>query len=148
MSEIVKEIEIESALRPRIFLSPKATQRGVPITMVARKDKESVPALSYERDFGDGSEQKTVSSRTAKHTYDAVGSYLVTLVTYGPNNQKNTVTDMVFIGEKNSPIPSYEVRNSKGTILKQVANCGENPAYQVDRQEIITIDASKSVNTQ
>lgn len=69
MSEIIKDITIESAMRPTIFMVPKATTWGVPVTMVARSN---ITPLSYEWDFGDGTRGSSTTSPKVTHTYEEV----------------------------------------------------------------------------
>ncbi|USN56552.1 MAG: PKD domain-containing protein [Candidatus Peribacteria bacterium] len=122
MNEIVKDITIDSAMRPTIFMVPKATNWGVPVTMIARSN---ITPISYEWDFGDGAKESSTTSPKATHTYEKVGAYVVKLTVYGPDNQENTVIDTVFIGEKDSPIPQFKILNMQGTTMKQTAACPE-----------------------
>lgn len=60
---------------------------------------------------------------------------------------------MVFIGERQSPIPAYVVNDVGGRlVLTQNDTCIENgqeiPAYRVDRYQKLIIDSSESVNVQ
>lgn len=144
VSEIIKDVEIESSLRPKIFLLPKATHWNVPITMIARSNK---PLISYDWKFGDGDGESSTTSPKTTHSYDKVGNYRITLTVYGPDNETNTVTDTVFVGEKDNPIPAFIVKDGRSNIMKQSADCPEWPAYKVNRRQRITIDASGSINT-
>lgn len=62
--------------------------------MVARSN---ITPISYEWDFGDGAKSSSTTSPKVEHTYETVGSYVVTLTVYGPDNQSNTVIDTVFV---------------------------------------------------
>ncbi len=60
---------------------------------------------------------------------------------------------MVFIGERESPIPAYVVNDVAGrSVLTQNDSCLDNgqkiPAYRVDRYQKLIIDSSESVNVQ
>jgi PKD repeat protein len=143
--EIVKEIEIESALRPTIFMSPKATNRDIPVTMIAGAN---LPIISYERDFGDGATNSTTATPRVQHTYQTIGAYPVTLTVYGADNQSNTITDQVFIGEKDAPVVAFRVTDNRNSSMKQVAQCEGEPAYLVYRRDDFMINTSDSINTQ
>ncbi len=145
-SEVIKKIKIDAALRPVIHSFPKATNRGTPITMVVRNENPSQQFISYEWDFGDGKKESLIGTPSVTHTYDKVGAYTVKLKVNGPDNQENTVTNMVFIGEKGKPIPAFVIKDGTA-ILKQTAECGSGAAYPIDRRNFFTIDTTLSINT-
>lgn len=147
---IEKEFDIKSTIRPKIFVNPTATARGNQVNFVAQTNKN---VLGYERDFGNGT-KRTVQERNASIIYQMIWVYKVTLRV---NNgvEENEITTLVFIGEKDSPIPGYSVENpSLGLTIIQNDICedeingqtGEVPAYRVDRYKDITINATSSVN--
>lgn len=57
---------------------------------------------------------------------------------------------MIFVGEKDKPIPVWEIKINNRLILPKYLKCGEEfkQAYPVQRRENVTIDFSKSLNTQ
>jgi alpha-galactosidase len=60
--------------------SPPSVRAGEPLTLAAKSSPESVPALSYRWEFGDG----TVSNgSTVTHTYTQAGTYTVKLIVDG-----------------------------------------------------------------
>ena len=148
-NSITKDFDIKSTLRPKIFTSPKATARGNQMQFVAQTNKN---VLGYERNFGDGT-KRTIQERNIGHIYQSIGVYVVTLrVQNGAD--ANEVKTMIFIGEKNNPIPGYSVENPTiGVIMVQDDVCldtngdkTEIPAYRTDRYQNIIINASDSVN--
>ena len=147
---IEKEFDIKSTLRPKIFVNPTATARGNQVNFVAQTNKN---VLWYERDFGNGI-KRTVQERNASIIYQMIWVYKVTLKV---NNwsEENAITILVFIGEKDSPIPGYSIENpSLGLTMIQNDICEDEvsgatvelPAYRVDRYKDITINATNSVN--
>jgi len=48
ISEINKTVEIESTLRPEIFISPKASIRGTNINFIVKSNQD---IINYIRDF-------------------------------------------------------------------------------------------------
>lgn len=151
ISEISKDIKVESTLRPEIYVSKKATTRDNSINFVATVNDV---VYSYERDFDDW-ETRTIQTNTISHKFSQVWQYNVSLTVYGENNTENTVTEKIFIWDKNRPIPAYDVKNNNSEILESKDTCTEiinwetieHNAYQVDRYQTFFIDPSDSVNT-
>ena len=150
VNEIEKSIEIESTLRPELFIAPRASTRGTNINFVVQSNQD---ILNYIRDFGDW---ETISTQTNKitHTYKSVWVYKVTLEVYGANGMENTITDTVFVGDKNSPIAAYTVTNAQQQIIRQNEECVEiidgqeiiHPSYKIERYENLNIDPKESTN--
>lgn len=149
VSTIQKNITVESTLRPVINVSPRASQRGEPVTFSVESNQAVV---NYTRDFGDG-DSTSIQANSINHTYDTVGVYTVKLIARAPN-QENELSTQVFIGERNSPIPAYKVIDTTNTILLQNDTCiqtvGNNiltfPGYNISRYQKVNIDTSESVN--
>lgn len=147
LSEIEKSLTIESTLRPQLFISPVATFWWAAVRFLTKSNKDVV---FFEWDLGDG-ETREISTPAMTHSYDQVWVYEVSLTVYTEDDEYNSITKQVFIGEKDSPIVAYEVTNRANRILKQEALCDVDWTWQasffVARGEEITIDVSKSVNT-
>ncbi len=150
VSEIEKTINVKSTLRPEIFVAPKATSWWNPINLVAQTNEN---VLSYRRDFGDWESVSTQTNRVS-HIYKKTWQYRITLTVYGENWNENTITDKVFIWDKNLPMVIYKVIWENQDILRQNEECVEiidgneiiNPAYKVERYQNFTIDPKESVN--
>lgn len=150
-SEIEKVINIQSILRPDIAVAPRATTRWTPINFIVQSNQA---ILNYYWNFWDW---KTISTQTNKltHVFNSVWNYNVTLSVNWENWDKNTITETVFIWEKNAPTAAYKLRNSSSEIIKQKDECIEktsqwdvvHPAYKVTRYSQFTIDPRDSVNT-
>jgi len=147
---IEKEFDIKSTIRPKIFINPTATARGNQVNFVAQTNKN---VLWYERDFGNGT-KRTVQERNTSTVYQMIWVYTVTLKVKNWA-EENAITSLVFIGEKESPIPGYSVENpSLGLTIIQNDTCESEidgqktqlPAYKVDRYKDITINTTSSVN--
>lgn len=100
IAEIDKDIQIDSILRPEVFVVPVATPRGNPINFLV---KSNLPLINYAWDFGDGN-TSTVQTNKITHTYKQSGVYKVVLKVSGSDGMTNEVSKNVFIGEKDSPI--------------------------------------------
>ncbi|MDD3262284.1 MAG: PKD domain-containing protein [Candidatus Absconditabacteria bacterium] len=152
MSELEKEIEIKSILRPEIVATPIAMTRGNSMNFTVKTNQ---PILSYEWDFGDN-DKRTIQSDTIFHLYKKTGIYNVRLKVNGENETYNEITKTVFVGEKDYPIAGFEVFDKSNIILTQNEICREgdpisgfveHPAYQIDRYQEVLIDPKLSVNT-
>ncbi len=150
ISEMSKDIEIKSILRPEIFVAPIATSRGNPMNFVVKSNKA---IINYQRDFAD-KDTRTVQTDKITHLYKSAWVYSVTLKAYGSDWMDNEVRKNVFLGEKNYPIAGYIVKDTLWNIQVQNDECmdpdvwsGILPAYRVDRYSDISIDPALSVNT-
>lgn len=154
ISEKEKSIQVESTLRPRVIINPRATIRGSPITFVVSPN-EWKTIINHERDFGNGTTRRIQTNRI-QQSFESAGVYKIKLTVRSSDGDENELTTQVFIGEKDSPIPAFKVINQNNSlILNQNDQCiattdGEQktyPAYKVDRYQKINIDTSDSVNT-
>lgn len=76
ISEITRDIEIKSILRPEITASPQATTWNTPITFSV---KSNVEIASYQWNFGD-EDTRDIQVDTISHTYKTTNVYKVKLV--------------------------------------------------------------------
>lgn len=146
-NEIEKTINVQSTLRPEIAVIPRAISRWNPITFIVQSNQK---ILSYSWKFWDWWNNLTQTNKIT-HTYNKVWVYNVSLNVEGENWNENSMTEKVFIWEKNYPIAWYKVRNSSNDVMREKDECKSwnvvYPAYKVSRYETITIDPSDSVNT-
>lgn len=150
ISEIEKNVEVESTLRPEIFVAPKATTRWNTVNFVVKSNQD---IINYSRDFGDWEEISTQTNKVT-HVYKKVWVYKIKLKVSGSNWMENEIIETVFIWDKNSPIAAYKVTNDQQQIIRQNEECIEiinweeikHPAYKIERYENLTIDPSESVN--
>ena len=147
INEIEKTINIQSTLRPEIAVIPKATTRWNPINFIVQSNQK---ILSYSRNFWDWWNNLTQTNKIA-HTFNKIWVYTVTLNVQWENWNENSITEKVFIWEKNHPIAWYKVKNSSNDVIREKDECNVNgvvyPAYKVTRYETFIVDPSDSVNT-
>lgn len=75
VSQVSREITVESSLRPVILANPRATTWGKPIRLMVTANQD---IASYEWDLGDGNTQ-IIQTPATNHTYTRAGIYHVTL---------------------------------------------------------------------
>ena len=141
MDSIEKQVNIQSSLRPNVFVTPIATTLGNTTNFIVKTNKT---LASYEWDFGDQSKNIVQEDRIT-HTFKRTGTYRVKLTVTTPSGEQNQVETLAFIGERNTPIPTYKIFNRQGTVIMPETFCdepgiGNVPAYNVARYEDITID--------
>jgi PKD repeat protein len=75
MTDISKDIEIKSILRPEIFVVPIATPWGNPMNFLVKSNQ---PIVNYQWDFAD-QDTRTIQTDKIAHTYKKSGIYKVVL---------------------------------------------------------------------
>lgn len=148
---IEKEVEIESSLRPRINLSPKASIRWEEIQFSVESNQD---ISFYEWDFGDWNRKQTQND-TVNYSYDETWVYTVKLNVHNEEWEENSVERRVFIWEEDHPIAVYDVTYDD-TSLSPEGTCTieedweeiEKDAFEVERYQNIRVDAGDSVNSE
>jgi len=151
INEVEREIEIKSVLRPEIVVQPKATVWWNSVWFEVKSNKE---LINFSRNFGDG-DTASIQSNKIAHTYNKVWVYNIKLQVSDKNWMQNEVSEIVFIGDKDSPIGAYAVVGNQSRIMTQNDTCEfivsdtefVYPAYMVSRYQDIRIDTSDSVNS-
>jgi len=151
MAEIEKDLEIKSTLRPEIDIMPVATYRWNPVNLTVRSNE---PIINYQWDFGDGT-KNSLQVANITHVYRKTGVYTVKLSVDGANGNRNEVSRLVFIWEKDYPVAGFVVYDKQGVAFTQNTTCTdidsdaseEAAAYQIDRYQDIKVDPSLSVNS-
>ncbi len=146
-AEVEKTIKVQSALRPRVIVSPIATTWGNPVTFAVTANKDIV---SYNWDFGNNV-TRLIQSNNIQYTYDKAWVYQVSLTAIDENGDENEITTSVFIGELNKPTIAYKVTDNAQNIMKQNSSCVgddgvEHIAYEIERQKEFVINSNESVN--
>ncbi len=157
--EITKEILVESTLRPELVIRPKSAVWGTYVGFSVKSNSENSPIISYEWDFGDGNVPRVNKTNIMKYEYKRIGTYPIRVKVTDEQGNTNEVYDKVFIGEKDSPIVGYEIKDARNFTLTQNDICQiadekggtgtlEQPAYRINRQEQFAINTNLSVNAQ
>ncbi len=148
-AEIEREITVVSTLRPNIAINPWVWVRWEEIEFLAQVNKT---IAFYQRDFGDWKTQQTREPRVT-HTYEKSWRYMVTLEVITQDWEENEIKRSVFMWQKDFPVPAYSVRASWNTELRPETTCTDSDwevhqAYQTERYQNITLDATRSTNAQ
>ena len=102
--------------------------------------------LNYEWDFGDG-QKEIVHEATTTHTFKTSGVYNVKLTATDRRGDRNSISTLVFVGNKDMPIGAYTVLNNRQNILRADQTCNGKDAYLISRGERFSISTTESVNT-
>lgn len=137
-----RSLNVQSSLRPIIIANPRAAPRGQTIRFIVQANKD---IINYEWDFGDG-QQASIMENMTTHSFKSSGVYNVKLTTTDTRWDSNSISTLVFIGDKDAPIGAYVVTNERGNILRADQACEGNPAYLIRRGEKFSIDTRWSVN--
>ncbi len=105
---------------------------------------QSENATFFEIDYGDENEKvgnAGTGSMTFTHTYTTAGVYLVTATVFDADDESNTMTRKIFIGESDAPLPVLEVK-----VDGQMVELNDTGMLEVPRSTPVTFDGSASLN--
>lgn len=151
VTELEKDLKIESALRPRLIINPVASVWWNSTYFSVSSNKN---IAFYEWDFWDGTTSES-KSPSVSHQYQKVWVYNVALKVKTVSWETNTVYGNVFVWQKWYPIAAYQVSAWNDSILNQNGICVEksnwtnidHPAYLVDRNQSFSIITNDSFNS-
>lgn len=151
VSEIEKEIKVESALRPKLTVNPTASIWGNTTYFNISSNKS---IAFYEWDFWDGTTSQSRTSNTS-HQYQKVWAYNIKIKAQTTWWDSNTVYWNVFVGQKGYPIAAYEISNWNDSISNPNEICVEkwdnwtldHQAYSIYRNQSFVIDTANSFNS-
>ena len=153
-NSIVKQIKIESILRPKLEINPNYVILWTPIQIKVNTNK---PVAYYEYYFWDKKIVKT-QSNFVEHTYSRAGIYKLKVVAYSVDWDSNTVYANIFVWQRGYPLAVYKVEEkwkilNPNSYCKIPDSCNASwckfaPAYEVPREKFITINAKDSINSQ
>ncbi|MBT6068996.1 PKD domain-containing protein [Candidatus Peregrinibacteria bacterium] len=101
-------------------------------------------AVAVELDYGDGVKEEKAENGVVlfSHDYREAGVYIVEATVYDEEDEDNSTTRRIFIGEANAPLPVLELK--VGDNLIEIPESGP---IEVPRKTSITFDGSESLNT-
>jgi PKD repeat protein len=101
-------------------------------------------AVAYEWDFGDGSNPVSgdmISNQTSiSHTYTQAGNYDVRLSVFDREDNENSITRRIVIGEADSPIAVISVKAGDVEIYDL------SEPIEVNRKTVLAFSAERSLN--
>jgi len=141
-SQIEKSVNVESVLGGDIVIDKKAAQVGEEITFKAESDN----AVAYLWQFGDGATTST-EEKSVTHKYDKKGKFNVKLSFFDRDDNENSDTSFVLIGEGESPIAVADVLIDGRNQLIVDNLCGAGVGgYIVSRSDNLSLSARNSIN--
>ncbi|MDD3144837.1 MAG: PKD domain-containing protein [Candidatus Gracilibacteria bacterium] len=141
-SQNTQKISIKSILSVEFFAFPRVVQREKPVRLVADSPKASF----YEWNFGDGKNEGG-KSETISHTYNKSGVYLITLKVIDDNDNTNTFSKNVYVGDTDEPFAFISLKDNKlNNVSYQDDACNGEGAYIVDRVETFTFSGDESLD--
>lgn len=152
ITNIEKEIEIKSTLRPEITANPRASVWWSATNFSVTANKT---ISYYEWDFGDGKSAQTRNA-SISHVYENAWAYLVKLKVISPSWEENEVYYSAFVWQKWYPIVWYSIDKGSSVSLNPTEYCSvqedwktnDYSAYSVERYDNIQINWWLSVNAQ
>lgn len=138
-----QNITVDSTLSGDIVLEKKSFRVDEQITFQA----SSPGAVAYLWDFGDGQNASTEEDQIT-HAYQEKGKYEVTLKFFDRNDNNNSHTITILVGDQDVPLALAEARVGEYTPLLQGDVCepGKN-AMVISRNDRVMFNAAESVNT-
>lgn len=143
ISTLSREVNVQSSLRPIILVNPRANSWWNTTRFMVTTNNE---ILNYEWDFWDG-QKSIVNEPTTNYMYRTSGVYNVKLTATDRRWDKNSISTLVFVGNKDLPIGAYSVLNARQNILRADQVCQDKDAYMINRWERFSINTTDSVNT-
>ncbi len=138
-----KVIKVDSVLGGEIRMGSKAVQ----VDEIVSFEASSPKAVAYLWEFGDGQTAST-ESKTIDHAYSKKGKYKVTLHFFDRNDESNTDTAFVLVGDQDSPLALAEATVNEHTPLLTEDACGAGKsAMAVTRSEQVLLSGEDSSNS-
>ena len=135
-------VPINSLLSVDFAIYPRVTQRDKVVQFVA----DAPNASFYEWDFGDGNKKWGKTSKIG-HKYEKSGIYTVKLKVIDSDDNENSFSKKVYIGESNSPRAFIDISNQVNQEIQYRPNsCYGNGAYIVDRVNAVSFTGKESID--
>ncbi|MDD3646768.1 MAG: PKD domain-containing protein [Candidatus Gracilibacteria bacterium] len=139
---IDKKVNVRSILAVDFTALPRSVQRGNSVKFSA----DSPRAVVYEWDFGDGHKDGGTKP-IISYKYEKSGIYNVTLKVRDLDDNINSYSKTVYVGDGNSPVAVIELNKGSGEAAGiEKGACDGKDAYIVDRSSSVTFDASESID--
>lgn len=115
----------------------------------------SSQAISYDLDFGDGTNATGEMSRgvptEVTHNYTATGKYTANLSVFDADDIENKLSRKIFIGDSDSPIAIITTKVNGSEVQPQDIDLENGASLEnvivVNRRDNVTFDAEQSLNT-
>lgn len=138
-----KKVSVDSILSADIILESRAVQVGEEIEFKA----DSPNAVAYLWEFGDG-ETSSTEDVEIKYTYQKKGKYKISMNFFDENDESNTDSTYLLIGDADSPIAlaDYLVNGRYNRVIDDL--CGSDKhGVEISRADTVAFTAKNSINT-
>ncbi len=141
-ASIEKNVQVNSILSGDIVIDKKAVQVGEEVTFKAN----SPNSVAYLWEFGD-TETMSTENDEVTYAYNKEGKYRVKLNFFDRDDNDNSDTSFILVGEGDSPIAAAEVLVDGRNQIITDNLCGEGiSGYVVTRSDNLSFTARNSVN--
>ena len=138
---LIRNMYIDSILNVDFDLNALAIQKNQEIIA----SPESNYATDFFWSFGDDT-NSSGSLEPVTHKYDQSGNYMITLTVFDKDNNKNSVSKRVFVGDGESPVAAYEVQVSGRKNFPRMNICEEGLGIAITRRDTINLSGAPSIN--
>ncbi|NVP17811.1 PKD domain-containing protein [Candidatus Gracilibacteria bacterium] len=141
-SQKTEKIKVNSILSVEFFAFPRVAQIGKTFRFVA----DSPQANFYEWDFGDGKKQGGKTD-TISHVFDKSGVYNVKLKVVDQNDNSNTFSKNVYVGDTDTPFAFINIKDNLQNFASYRENeCNGEGAYILNRVNTFSISGDESID--
>lgn len=138
-----KKFDVRSVLSGKLLITPRVAPIGTTIHLIAQSEN----ADFFEWNMGDGSPTILGNRRMIQHKYAKTWIYDITLtITNGKTSESNSIKRRIHITDTWSPFAMIGITNPSSTVYHDADACDGNWATIVNRSDITTFDATKSIN--
>ncbi len=120
-------ISISAQPIPLVNFSSSVTMGQAPLNVNFTDLSENSPFLSWEWDFGDGTNS---TDQNTTHTYDVYGIYNVTLTVTNYGGYSNITKDIT-VGKQDQPVAVFEANKTTGMPPLSVAFTDNSTGYNI-----------------
>ncbi|MDZ4244908.1 MAG: PKD domain-containing protein [Candidatus Gracilibacteria bacterium] len=143
---VEKQVQVESVLDIALDIMGGAAYQLDEKTGLADVEfkLDSENAVEFEIDYGDGSptDNSTVlDTANFTHSYSEAGAYKINATVFDSDNDGNSITRRVFVGDSESPLPVLDI-NIDGVPV----DTASGDTVEIPRKTSITFDGSDSLN--
>jgi PKD repeat protein len=140
-STVTKTLMVESLLDIDFEVSSYALRIGEEVTFTPLSDR----GKNFYWSLGDGTNQAT-DKEPLTYSYQSSGSVIVRLTAFDENNNENTASKRIFIGDIDTPFAAFKVEVDGFSRFPQEGICSEGPGIVLHRRNSVKFLGNLSQN--